>query len=1178
MIATLEGVNRGATQENLNEEFNEYTLGTAIGFLVFDCILYTGLGLYIDAVRPKEFGEQYPLWFPLLPSFWFPSRFATDSKPASVVDAVEMNDSGTMISRGGADGASKDNIEASNANVEPVSLDLKVQELENRAVIIRKLRKTFDTPDGEKVAVKSLNMVMYEGQIFVLLGHNGAGKTTTISMLTGLIPVTSGDATIRGLSIKDKMPSIRCTLGFCPQHDVLYDQLTVREHLEFYAGLKGYSKEKTKQAADEKIREVGLTEKENVRSKALSGGMKRKLSVGIALMGDSRIVFMDEPTSGMDPFSRRSTWDIIINNKEGRVIVLTTHFMDEADLLGDRIAIMADGGLRCCGSSLFLKKRYGAGYCLTMIKSEERCDEQAIKQLLKKLVPSANVLSDVGAEMSFQMPIAASKQFPPLFDYVDAHKEELGIVDYGISVTTMEEVFLKVAHGTDMTVEDLSLHKSLSKQISRKSSTLEPEPAALATPVDSGAPKWERPKVSASLFAVHFKALFRKRWQYAKRDKQAVCCNTITPSAVFMVGLIILKTSGITEDPPSYSLTNAAWRDYNGGGETPIPYNTVYRGDVSAAADLFSNFEDYPASNARPVSFDFGCGSAARSCDAAFNIENERGAGPNGDYEYNDPNFFRRYEQSVYFSSAPYDGEDATWTDFNATTSNIGYNYFVTGFSASRQSQYGGFAIANFYSGTGDGAVSPEIDYTILQNTTASHSVATFQNYMSNLLSFQFNPTAPTIYVTNYPLPNTARVASQLQSTSGFTAVIFLMIAYSFIPASIVQFVVREKENNRNAKHQQIISGVSIPAYWMSNFAWDFLMYMPPFVLTIILVVVFDIQAFTGNGCEVACLDNPLGAVAVLLIFFGIAIIPFTYCLSYLFSESSKAQTFTLLISIFLGLVLQIAAFVMRLIPATCQINRQLLFLYRLVPTFSLGNGLLNMANGVLTLQAAECYDLEEDFGGVKQSYDPYLLEIIGYEVIYLVCTAVFFSFLAISIDLLLSYPKLATMVLKDPTCEEKPYEDDDDDVTAEAERVRSGRADNDMIVIKGLRKVYSGPKVAVKDLTFAIPKGECFGFLGINGAGKTTSLKILSGDYIPSEGSATLGGYDILTQQPECRRLIGYCPQFDCKLSDNGPVTRAYFCLSQTLHCELHAFPFHPLPLLFASSSLGSPNSSRAP
>jgi ATP-binding cassette subfamily A (ABC1) protein 3 len=133
----------------------------------------------------------------------------------------------------------------------------------------------------------------------------------------------------------------------------------------------------------------------------------------------------------------------------------------------------------------------------------------------------------------------------------------------------------------------------------------------------------------------------------------------------------------------------------------------------------------------------------------------------------------------------------------------------------------------------------------------------------------------------------------------------------------------------------------------------------------LILIAAFDIQALTGNGCEVACIEEPLRAATVLLVMFGLSVIPITYCLSYLFKESSKAQTFTIMISIFLGLIPMIASFIMRLIENTCTINRQLMFIYRLVPIFSLGNnGLLNLANGVLTLSAGSCYDLEKDFGG----------------------------------------------------------------------------------------------------------------------------------------------------------------------------------------------------------------------
>merc|ERR1711988_931942 len=122
------------------------------------------------------------------------------------------------------------------------------------------------------------------------------------------------------------------------------------------------------------ISEVGLTEKRDVFARALSGGMKRKLCLAMALIGSPRVLYLDEPTSGMDPYSRRATWDLIRRAKKGRVVVLTTHFMDEADILGDRIAIMSRGRVKCVGTSLWLKARYGVGYNLTVVKQTNQMD------------------------------------------------------------------------------------------------------------------------------------------------------------------------------------------------------------------------------------------------------------------------------------------------------------------------------------------------------------------------------------------------------------------------------------------------------------------------------------------------------------------------------------------------------------------------------------------------------------------------------------------------------------------------------------------------------------------------------------------------------------------------------------------------------------------------------------
>jgi len=162
-----------------------------------------------------------------------------------------------------------------------------------------------------------------------------------------------------------QMDEIRQTMGVCPQHDCLWDELTVYEHLSFVATVRKVKN--PKEAITKQIAQVGLVEKTNAASSSLSGGQKRKLSLAMALLGDSRVVFLDEPTSGMDPYSRRFTWNLLQNSRANRVIILTTHFMDEADTLGDRIGIMANGKLMCVGSSHFLKSHYGVGYTLTLV-------------------------------------------------------------------------------------------------------------------------------------------------------------------------------------------------------------------------------------------------------------------------------------------------------------------------------------------------------------------------------------------------------------------------------------------------------------------------------------------------------------------------------------------------------------------------------------------------------------------------------------------------------------------------------------------------------------------------------------------------------------------------------------------------------------------------------------------
>lgn len=179
-----------------------------------------------------------------------------------------------------------------------------------------------------------------------LLGQNGAGKSSTISMLCGFSKPTSGEALIFGRSIHTGMEEIRSFMGVCPQHDILFNELTAKEHMFLFAGIKNVPFDKIAALTEDRLGAVRLLGVKDTFTEGYSGGMKRRLSVAISTLGDPRIIFLDEPTTGMDPINRRYVWSFLEHFKEGRAMILTTHSMEEADILGDQVAIMTLGRVR----------------------------------------------------------------------------------------------------------------------------------------------------------------------------------------------------------------------------------------------------------------------------------------------------------------------------------------------------------------------------------------------------------------------------------------------------------------------------------------------------------------------------------------------------------------------------------------------------------------------------------------------------------------------------------------------------------------------------------------------------------------------------------------------------------------------------------------------------------------
>ena len=213
---------------------------------------------------------------------------------------------------------------------------------------------------GNVTAVDRLDLEIKQGELFSLLGVNGAGKTTTIKMLTGLTAPTEGDAMVGGYSIREEGGQVRHLIGVSPQETAIAPNLSVKENLELICGIHGFSREKTEARIRELHRQFALDAVLQRKAGKLSGGWQRRVSIAMALISEPEILFLDEPTLGLDVIARHDLWDVIRSLKGRITMILTTHYMEEAEALSDRIGIMKDGRLLAVGSAEDLKKKTGA--------------------------------------------------------------------------------------------------------------------------------------------------------------------------------------------------------------------------------------------------------------------------------------------------------------------------------------------------------------------------------------------------------------------------------------------------------------------------------------------------------------------------------------------------------------------------------------------------------------------------------------------------------------------------------------------------------------------------------------------------------------------------------------------------------------------------------------------------
>nr|XP_014347243.1 PREDICTED: ATP-binding cassette sub-family A member 3 [Latimeria chalumnae] len=892
-----------------------------------------------------------------------------------------------------------------------------------------------------------------------------------------LYPPTGGRAYISGYDISQDMVLIRKSLGLCPQNDVLFDNMTVEEHLHFFIRLKGYPLKKAPEEIERMLRILDLEDKRKSKSKSLSGGMKRKLSIGIAFIGDSKVVMLDEPTSGMDPVARRATWDLLQQQKSGRTILLTTHFMDEADLLGDRVAIMAKGELQCCGSSLFLKNVYGAGYHMVIVK-EPNCSVSEITCLVKHYVPSASLESNAGAELSYILPKESTHRFEALFTELELRREELGIASYGASVTTMEEVFLRVGKLVDSSLDIQAIQlPALQYQHERRSHDWGMDDSSSVSGMtdstdDSGALITEdcssiELNTGIYLFCQQFYAMFMKRAVYSWRNWKVIVAQFLVPLIFTAFALIVAKTFPGPQDSPPLRLTLDKY------GQTIVPFMVVPGFSMAAGGlgESYANLVATQLGEQRNVTdLEQYLVSAAEREGGAFN------------------------ERCVV--AASFEEITKDYTRVRAFFNNQGYHTAATALML--------------------------VDDALLKLLVGPNASITATNY----------PQPRNVSETGKD--------QLIESQMGFAIAINLLYGMASLASTFALLLVTEKAIK--AKHVQFVSGVYITNFWLSAFLWDLINFLIPCALMLVIFQAFDVKAFTQNYhlVDVMLILLLYGWAVIPLMYllsFLFSMAATAYTRLTIFNILSGTATFlaVTIMSIPELCLVDLAKTldkVFLILPNYClgqsisEFYQNYEFIQFCTSSFE-AKFICKFLN--ITYQ-------RDYFSWEKPGVGRYLVSMAVQGLVFLVLLFL------IELKLLQSLKKIFCAFCKKRKMiwfiNSAAVLVEDGDVADERRRVLESPPEvvsslASPLVIRELTKVYNSSEsmLAVDRISLAVNKGECFGLLGFNGAGKTTTFKMLTGDESVTIGDAYIDGHSILTDIKKVQQRIGYCPQFDALL-----------------------------------------------
>ena len=1047
------------TAKHVNKRYTNYKISYMFIMLTVDFFLYLFLGYYLQNIISHEFGISKPFYFLCTKTYWCGKDKKKKTKAIqqnlSTNEGAANNINNNSNSQNESNSIDNQNDLGINQNDDP---NFQSEELyKNRtgkkdSMKIRKLVKEFD--DG-KVAVNGVSLNLYRDEIFALLGHNGAGKSTMISMLCGLYDSTAGSAFYDGVDILEgsQMEIFRTKLGICPQHDVLFDDLTIEEHLSMFSTFKGVASNDVEEEVNKILKDFQLEDMKNIVAKNLSAGQRRKLSIAISIIGGSEVIFLDEPSSGMDITSRRNLWEILKRMTEKRIIILTTHYMEEASVLGNRIGIINSGEMKCIGTPLFLIERFGKYMSLNITKESDANNDDIIEFVSSKVNDvDYEVLSE---EILFRIPKSSYSnenlddntpnqnqkkngtkgptfKIEEFFSELDKKCEELKIKTYSASMPTLEDVFLNVA--AEDTEKIQGEHRKFSQtNLSNDKILFEQD--------------FREDFTQKSKFVNDLKTCLKKRWFQVYRDMKSLFLEILCPILLILIGLCVSQVKfNFSSSPVVVSI------------------------GILGPDTIFYGSKDNNGINSHFLQKPFNCSYKEIITDTTYTNDDQAIF---GFYEAiikeNDPTNFG----SLYILKADKTNHEYEFVEFINTVARQGAPFFTHYFLKQML----------------DYAAGKELDITF----------------------------------THYPMPLTAELQSHADQTSNSTVVFFVAVAFSLIPANFVTIIVKERLNN--SKHLMRISGISLFAYWLSNFIMEVIKYYFTAGICVLLIWIFGFYE---------------KYFVIFYIVYGPPMILSTYILSFLFDNESSAQNGIILLNFLIGALGSSVVLIFRGWDTLLEVGKGLAYGFSLLPSFAFAYAFTSLLNRALIYIADEP---EKYWLLLADEHKIIELKYTGQQVLFLCVEFVVYG-------ILLAVVEKIQYTFKQPPNEKLSSNCEDEEVLKEIERattesskivINDENTENEKqeyaVHLQNLRKTFDDPegkfcsgdqKTAISNLSFCIEYGECFGLLGVNGAGKTTTFRCLTQEYGPSNGRIFVNGVDIGTNFSDVSQMFGYCPQFD--------------------------------------------------